>query len=92
MKQKREEDDMPYIRQNRRGQLEDLLVSMMEHSIVADGDLNYLLYTYFYRYRPMSYDRIKNYCGELRQCATEIERTLLGPYEDEKIKEYGGIE
>ena len=78
---------MPYIRQKRRGQLEDLLVNMMEHAIIADGDLNYLLFTYYKRYRPLSYNAIKNYCGELRQCATEIERKILAPYEDTKEKD-----
>jgi hypothetical protein len=66
---------------------------MMEWAGVrADGDLNYILYAFCKRHVNPSYNNYKNFCGELRQCATEIERRLLGPYEDEKILENGDVE
>jgi hypothetical protein len=62
---------------------------MKQVDVKADGDLNYILYAFCKRFVKPSYNNYKNFCGELRQCATEIERTLLGPYEDLKEKENG---
>jgi hypothetical protein len=59
--------------------------------ITADGDLNYVLYAYCKRYVPARYNSIKNYVGELRSCAAEIERRLLADREDQAIKENGDI-
>jgi len=64
---------------------------MAEQQIKADGDLNYILFTYCKRFIKPSYNNYKNYLGELNECVTEIRRRLLGPYEDLKIKENGDI-
>jgi hypothetical protein len=82
---------MPYIEQDRRYDFDEMVREMGDYGIKANGDLNYILYAFCKRYVFPSYDAYKNYCGELHQCATEIERTILAPYEDEKIKENGGI-
>lgn len=83
---------MPYIKQEQRPEL-DLLVSEMGdvYNIQANGDLNYVLYAFCKRHINPSYNNYKNFCGELRQCATEIERRILGPYEDKKIEENGDV-
>jgi len=83
---------MPYVKKEKREYLDPIIEEMRRSSVVADGDLNYILYTYCKRHIKPSYNNYKNFCGELRQCATEIERRILGPYEDEKIKENGDIE
>ena len=60
-------------------------------SVKANGDLNYILFSYCkYSIEP-SYNNYKNFCGELRQCATEIERKILASYEDQKIVENGDV-
>jgi hypothetical protein len=87
-----EEEIMPYIVQDRRDELETILWLMREKDIKADGDLNYILFAFVRRYLPESYNSIKNFCGELRQCATEIERRILAPYEDMKIEENGDVD
>lgn len=70
----------------------DMVVqAMMDADVRADGDLNYILYAFCKRNVEPSYNNYKNFCGELRQCATEIERRLLGPYKDEKIIENGDV-
>lgn len=61
------------------------------NGVQANGDLNYILFAYCVRHVPMSYNSLKNYCGELRQAATEIERRILAPYEDLKIEENGDV-
>ena len=82
---------MPYVKQTRRGFLDEVVRQMAYESIVADGDLNYILFAYCKRHISPSYNNYKNFCGELRQCATEIERRLLAPYEDTKIEENGDV-
>lgn len=82
---------MPYIKQNERSGMDQIVDLMDVWGVQADGDLNYVLYAFCKRHVNPSYNNYKNYCGELRQCATEIERKLLGPYEDLKEKENGGI-
>ena len=82
---------MPYIKKNRRKELGKVLDELSQAKVKADGDLNFILYKYCKYHIKPSYNNIKNFCGELRQCATEIERRLLGPYEDEKIEENGDV-
>lgn len=82
---------MPYINQAKRPDM-DKIVRMMELNYVkADGDLNYILFAFCKRYVKPSYNNYKNFCGELRQCATEIERKILAPYEDSKIEQNGDV-
>ena len=83
---------MPYIKQDRRDQLEHILWEMREKDIVADGDLNYLLYAFCIRYVPKSYNSYKNFIGELNECAAEIRRRLLAPYENLKVEENGDVD
>lgn len=83
---------MPYVKQEQRERLDDIVEDMASAAVKADGDLNYVLYAYCKRYVTPSYNNYKNFCGELRQCATEIERRILAPYEDIKIIENGDVE
>ena len=64
---------------------------MNELNIQANGDLNYILYTYCKTHIKPSYNNYKNYIGELNECVAEIRRRLLSKYEDKKIKENGDI-
>jgi hypothetical protein len=83
---------MPYITQNLRPTMDTVVEQMKKAGVVANGDLNYILYAFCKRNVKPSYNNYKNFCGELRQCATEIERQLLGPYEDTKIIENGEVD
>jgi len=82
---------MPYIKQTRRNQVDSVVAKMEEVRIKANGDLNYILYKFCKRNVLPSYNNYKNYCAELRQCVTEIERRILGKYEDECIKKNGDV-
>jgi hypothetical protein len=82
---------MPYIKTNDRVRCDTVVNSMVDAEIKANGDLNYVLYKYCKHFYPHSYNNLKNFCGELRQCATEIERRILAQYEDEKIIENGDV-
>jgi len=82
---------MPYIKPEKRKHFDEIVELMEEKDVKADGDLNYILYKFCRQCIKPSYNNYKNFCGELRQCATEIERRLIAPYEDMKIKENGDI-
>lgn len=83
---------MPYIIKEKREKLDRIVAEMEFSGVKADGDLNYILFAFCRRFVKPSYNNYKNFCGELHQCATEIERRLLGPYEDVKIMENGDVE
>ena len=82
---------MPYIESEKREKLDEVVELMKKLNVKADGDLNYILYKFCKESVKASYNSFKNYCGELRECAVEIERRLLGPYEDLKKNENGDI-
>lgn len=82
---------MPYVNKADRPRLDDVVEQMYLMDVEASGDLNYILFAFCRRHVKPSYNNYKNFCGELRQCATEIERRLLGPYEDEAIKRNGDV-
>jgi len=82
---------MPYIKQERRDEVDPIVEVMVAAQVQADGDLNYILYKFCKENVKPSYNNYKNFCGELRQCATEIERRILAKYEDEKIEENGDV-
>jgi len=82
---------MPYIKQDRRKAMDSIVRKMEYCEVKADGDLNYMLYKYCKEMIDPSYNNYKNFCGELRQCATEIERRILAPYEDKKRQENGDV-
>jgi hypothetical protein len=82
---------MPYVKQERRSDLNKVVVAMSEAGVKADGDLNYILYRFCKYHVTPSYNNYKNFCGEIHQAATEIERRLLAPYEDSKIDENGDV-
>jgi len=84
---------MPYIsnENDRRKQMDNIVDLMADLEVKANGDLNYVLYKFCKRYVKPSYNNFKNFCGELRQCATEIERRLVAEYEDEKIRQNGDV-
>lgn len=83
---------MPYVRPDQRDRLDGIVDFMNYVGIRADGDLNYVLFAFCKRHVTPGYRDYKSFCGELRQCATEIERRLLGPLEDKKIEENGDVE
>lgn len=83
---------MPYIEKGKRSEMDKVVDKMTSCDVRADGRLNYVLFKFCKKTVPPGYQNYKNFCGELRQCATEIERRLLAGYEDVKIKENGDVE
>lgn len=82
---------MPYISQENRPAMDEIVDLMIEKDVKVNGDLNYVLYAFCKRYINPSYNNYKNYMGELRECANEIGRRILGPYEDTKVIQNGDV-
>ncbi len=82
---------MPYIKQESRLKMDEVVDAMVEAGVLANGDLNYILYKFCKYYIKPSYNNYKNFCGELNECAAEIRRRMTGPYEDIKIDENGDV-
>jgi hypothetical protein len=83
---------MPYIKQEERPLMNLVVKAMADADVRANGDLNYILFAFCKRNITPSYNNYKNFCGELRACATEIERKLLGPWEDRKLNMNGDVD
>ncbi len=82
---------MPYIKPKDRKIADKVVQAMLKAEVLANGDLNYILFKYCKHHVSPSYNNLKNFCGELCQCATEIERKILAPYEEMKENENGGV-
>lgn len=82
---------MPYIQQKKRPAMDEIVKLMKAKKVKANGDLNYILFKFCKEAIEPSYNNYKNFLGELRQCAAEIERRLLARYEDQKIQENGDV-
>ena len=82
---------MPYVKQERRSDLNKVVIAMTEASVKADGDLNYILFKYFLNNISLNYNSVKNYIGELNETIAEIRRRVLSKYEDEKILSNGDV-
>ena len=82
---------MPYIKKEKRILPNKVIKAMCDAKIVANGDLNYILFKFCKDYVTPSYNNYKNFIGELRQCANWIEQELLNPYEEEKKIENGDV-
>jgi len=83
---------MPYIKPEERPKMDEIVELMMMLDVKANGDLNYILFKYCQESCLKNYNSIKNFIAELEECAHEIRRRILAPYEDEKIEEHGDIE
>jgi len=82
---------MPYIKPENRPTKDDVYNMMIEADVVANGDLNYILFKFCkYQIEP-SYNNYKNFIGELTECGAEIRREILAPYEDQKKAENGEV-
>jgi len=82
---------VPYVKSEKRRALDEIVSKMKQAGVKADGDLNYILFAFCSRHITPGYGNYKNYRGELRECADEIGRRFLAPYEDMKKDENGDV-
>ena len=86
---------MPYIKIEDRKKMDEVVDLMLRNGVEPDGKLNYVIFKfcrdYFVYKSQESYNNLKNFIGELTECAAEIRRRILSPYEDQKIEENGDV-
>ncbi|MCJ7828554.1 MAG: hypothetical protein MUP81_02305 [Dehalococcoidia bacterium] len=85
---------MPYIKQERRKELDDALEELAE-KIEGVGELNFAVTTLLLRYYDYdcgeSYATFNSIMGVLECAKQEFYRRVLVPYEDKKCKENGDV-
>jgi len=64
---------MPYIKKENRPKMDEV-IEALHKDYLHENELVYILFEYCNKQIQPSYNNYKNFCGELRQCATEIER------------------
>jgi len=64
---------MPYIKQENRPKMDEVIEALHE-DYLGENELVYILFEYCDKHIKPSYNNYKNFCGELCQCAIEIER------------------
>ena len=87
---------MPYIKKIQRPQLDSLINPLLKHlqSLPVeeqDGALNYSVTTIIKNLYPKRYFHLNRALGVLSAITLELYRRVIGPYEDEKIKENGDV-
>lgn len=82
---------MPYIKKEDRPSMDGVVNEMITKGVKPDGKLNYVLFKLCKDTVKPSYNNYKNFIAELTECAEEIRRRFLSPYEDEKIMENGDV-
>ena len=81
---------MPYLENEKRKKIDEIVRCMVDSGIKSDGELTYLLYKFCKcSIKPSNY---KNFLGELNECQHEIRRRLLVPYQDKKIQDNGDVD
>ena len=85
---------MPYITKERREELEDELISLLKEMKFEVGEMNYII-TYllheFVVQNGLRYKTLNNAVGVLECAKAEFIRTIVSPYEDQKIKDNGPV-
>lgn len=84
---------MPYIKNERREKIAPTVMELMK-KLEDRGDYNYaislLIHTYIQR-NGLRYKHLNDAVGILECAKQEFIRTVVSPYEDEKIKENGAV-
>ena len=83
---------MPYVKEEGRPELNKIVDLMLEQDLLVNGDLNYVLFSYFCRYMVQqgpSYNKMKNFRGELKEIHDHIESRILVLYE-KKMEQING--
>ena len=84
---------MPYINVEQREKISPKVMELMAE-LETKGDYNYaislLAHTYIQR-KGLKYDNLNDVVGFLECAKAEFIRTVVSPYEDQKIKENGCV-
>jgi hypothetical protein len=86
---------MPYIPQQQRVDIQDdLMVEGLDWTPENAGELNFLVSTFIANYirtKGLKYAVVNEMIGALECAKLELNRVIIGPYEDIKIRENGAV-
>ena len=87
---------MPYIKKDQRSPIDSLVAPLVEHlqSLPIeeqDGALNYSITKIIKSLYPKRYFHLNRALGVLSAVTHELYLLVIGPYEDEKIRENGDV-
>lgn len=86
---------MPYIVPQQRVDIHcDLIEQGLDWTPENAGELNFLVSTFIANYirtKGLKYANINEMVGALECAKLELNRVIIGPYEDQKILENGGV-
>jgi hypothetical protein len=85
---------MPYIKWLHRERLSKILEALNDKPPQTAGELNYLVTMICRKYLEVfgkSYQTMNDIVGALECAKLELNRRVIGPYEDEKIAENGDV-
>lgn len=86
---------MPYIDQERRDGIDIELIADRLNWIPSNaGDLNFVVSTFIANYiheKGLKYSVVNEMVGALECAKMELNRVIIGPYEDRKIAENGPV-
>ena len=86
---------MPYIPQQQRIDIHnDLMVEGIDWTPENAGELNFLVSTFIANYirtKGLKYAVVNEMIGALECAKMELNRVIIGPYEDIKIQENGPV-
>ncbi len=86
---------MPYIPQTRRDEIDlELIAERLNWVPENAGDLNFLVSTFIANYikeKGLKYAVVNEMIGALECAKMELNRVIIGPYEDIKIAENGPV-
>ena len=85
----------PYIKKEDRPDIEDI-VDVYAYKLKCDGHLNFFICKLFLKLMRinggMTYNKAKEFIGELEMAKMEIYRRWVSPYENEKRDSNGDVE
>lgn len=89
-------NNIPYIKKEERPRLDKLIDPLIDHlknvpTESQDGEMNYLITRLLKVVYTRKYFNLNRAMGVLTCVASEFYRRVVGPYEDEKIKENGDV-
>lgn len=85
---------MPYLTNQLKRKLEDIVTQLVMTSLASAGELNYLFTRVALRYvncNGESYQTYNDIVGALENCKAELYRRKIGMYEDTKIESNGDV-
>lgn len=85
---------MPYLKSKDKNKFKKTVKEFSKNPPTTAGEINYLVTELVYAYlnqQGLNYQHLNDIVGALDGAKVELQRRIVGPYEDLKIKENGDV-